>query len=268
MRRRTLAAILAIALLSLTGFAGHAQDKIGVLMLHGKNPGGPSDPYFGSLRSKLEADGMIVAMPDMPWSARRYVDGNWDKAMAEMAAEIKGLRDKGATKIALAGHSMGCPAALSYAARHGGVDAVALLAPGHVPYYYFTSPNLTIVRKSIDEARALVAAGEGDKPRDFNDINQGKPLAVRMTARDFLSYWDPESDAEMSRMAPRLPANIPALWVIGKDDPLIRAGRGYVFDKLPANPKSRYLEIQANHLTTPQIAGQDVSDWIRAAVAN
>lgn len=255
-------------MLPLVSFAGHAQDKIGVLMLHGKNPGGPSDPHFGSLRSKLESDGMIVAMPDMPWSARRYVDGSWDKAMAEMAEHVKELRGKGATKIVLAGHSMGCPAALSYAARHGDVDAVALLAPGHVPYFYFSSPNLAVVRKSIDEARALVAAGQGDTRKDFNDINQGKPLAVRMTAKDFLSYFDPESDAEMSRTAPRLPAKTAALWVIGKDDPLIRAGRGYVFDKLPANPKNQYLEVQANHLTTPQVAGQDVSDWIKAAVAN
>lgn len=268
MYRRTFFAILATAALSLTCFAAHAQDKIGVLMLHGKNPGGPSDPYFGSLRSKLESEGMIVAMPDMPWSARRYVDGNWDKAMAEMGEEIKGLRGKGATKIVLAGHSMGCPAALSYAARHGDVDAVALLAPGHVPYFYFSNPQMTVVRKSIEEARALVASGEGDRRRDFNDINQGKPLAVRMTAKDFLTYWDPDSDAEMSRTAPRVPARIPVLWVIGNDDGLIRAGRGYVFDKLPANPKSRYLEVQANHLTTPQVAAQDVVGWIRQAVAD
>lgn len=267
MDRRTLFAILALALLSFAGFTAHAQDKFGVLMLHGKNPGGPSDPYFGSLRSKLDGEGMLVAMPDMPWSARRYVDGHWDKAMAEMAEQVKELRGKGATKIVLAGHSMGCPAALSYAARHGDVDAVVLLAPGHVPYFYFTSPNLAVVRKSIEEARAMVAAGEGDKRRDFNDINQGKPLAVRMTAKDFLSYWDPESDAEMSRMAPRLPAKIPALWVIGSEDPLIRAGRGYVFDKLPANPKSRYLEVKANHLTTPQVAAAEVTDWIKQAVA-
>lgn len=266
--RRFAIALFTLVVLPLVGFAAQAQEKIGVLMLHGKNPGGPSDPYFGSLRSKLEGEGMIVAMPDMPWSVRRYVDGHWDKAMAEMAEQIKNLRSKGATKIVLAGHSMGCPAALSYAARHGDVDAVALLAPGHVPYYYFNNPQASVVRKSIDEARALVAAGQGDKRRDFHDINQGRALAVTMTAADFLSYWDPESDAEMARTAPRLPANIPALWVIGKDDPLIRAGRGYVFDKLPANPKSRYLEVQANHLTTPQVSGQEVADWIRAAVAN
>jgi len=259
-----LAALLAFPL----GYASHAQEKIGVLMLHGKNPGSPNDPNFRGFKTKLDEAGMITLLPDMPWSARRYVDGNWDKAMAEMAGHVKELRDKGATKIVLAGHSMGCPAALSYAARHGDVDAVALLAPGHVPYFYFSNPQMTVVRKSIEEARALVASGEGDRRRDFNDINQGKPLAVRMTAKDFLTDWDPDSDAEMSRTAPRVPARIPVLWVIGNDDGLIRAGRGYVFDKLPANPKSRYLEVQANHLTTPQVAAQDVVGWIRQAVAD
>lgn len=246
-----------------------AQDKIGVLLLHGKNPGNANDPNFGALRAKLDGAGMLTAMPDMPWSARRYVDGDWDKAMAEIAGHVKKLRERGATKIVLAGHSMGCPAALSYAARHGDdVDALALLAPGHVPYFYYTSPNNKVVRDSIDAARAMVAGGDGDKRRDFNDINQGRPLAVRLTAREFLSYWDPESDAEMSRTAPRVPARVPVLWVIGTDDGLIRAGRDYVFDKLPQNPKNQYLVVTANHLNTPIVAGQETLDWIRQAVAN
>lgn len=161
-----------------------AQDKIGVPMLHGKNPGGPDDPYFGSLRSKLDGDGMLVLMPDMPRLARRYGDGDWDKAMTEIAAHVKKLRDSGATKIVLAGHSMGCPAALRYAARHGDdIDALVLQAPGHVPYCCYNAPSLKLVRDSIDEARALVAAGKGDTRKDFNDINQGRPLAVRLTAR-------------------------------------------------------------------------------------
>lgn len=266
MRTNLLAAILAV-LMAVFSLPGLAQEKIGVLMLHGKNPGGPSDPNFGQLKSRLDAEGMITLMPDMPWSARRYIDGDWDKAMAEIGNHVKALRDKGATRIVIAGHSMGCPAAMSYAARHGGVDALALLAPGHVPLFYNISPNLKVVRDSVDEARRMVAAGDTTTRRDFNDINQGRAQQVRTTAPAFLSYFAAESDAEMSVTAPRIPAQIPALWVIGSDDPLRGQGRGYVFDKLPANPKSQYLEITANHLTTPVVARDAVTAWIKAAAA-
>ncbi|WP_290810079.1 alpha/beta hydrolase [Ferrovibrio sp.] len=244
-----------------------AQDKIGVLLLHGKNPGSQNDPNLGRLKSKLSDEGMITLMPDMPWSARRYIDGDWDKAMAEIDAHVQSLRGKGATKIVIAGHSMGCPAAMGYAAKYGKVDALVLLAPGHVPYFYNTSPNLKVVRDSMDEARRMVAAGDSTTHHNFNDINQGRAQQVRMTAPAFLSYFAAESDAEMSVTAPRIPAQTAVIWVIGNEDPLLRAGRGYVFDKLPSNPKSQYLQVTANHLTTPVVARDAVAAWIKQAVA-
>jgi pimeloyl-ACP methyl ester carboxylesterase len=240
-----------------------AQDlKTGVLMLHGKNPGGPQDPYFGTLKARFEREGFLVLMPDMPWSRNRYIDGDWDKAMAEMDRHVKTLRERGATSIALVGHSMGCPAALGYAARGGKVEGLVLLAPGHVPLYYFTGTRALSVRESIEKARVLLAAGNNEKS-SFFDSNQGRPLSVSMTPKDYLSYFDPTSDAEMSVAAPKVPASVPVLWVIGKSDPLIAAGRGYVFDKLAANPRHRYLEIQADHLSTPGVAADDVVKWIR-----
>ncbi|WP_341896073.1 alpha/beta hydrolase [Ferrovibrio terrae] len=254
---------LAVAWLALTTTA-LAQDKIGVLMLHGKNPGSPNDPNFGSLKAKLDHEGMITLMPDMPWSARRYIDGNWDKAMAEIDNHVKTLRSRGAAKIVIAGHSMGCPAAMSYAARSGNVDAVALLAPGHIPVFYAGAKGTA---DSLEEARRLVAAGQGDTRKDFNDNNQGRILQVRMTAKDYLSFFDPTSDAEMSVTALKMPASTAVLWVVGNADPIYQRGRGYVFDKLQDNPKSKYLEVAANHLTTPVVARDDVAAWIKVAVA-
>lgn len=267
MRFRLALAALAAFLILTALPAAQAQDRIGVLLLHGKNPGSPNDPNFNRLKSKLDDEGMVTLMPDMPWSARRYIDGDWDQAMAEIDGHVKALRGRGAAKVVIAGHSMGCPAAMSYAARHGGVDALVLLAPGHVPLFYNISPNLKVVRDSVDEARRMVAAGDNATRRDFNDINQGRAQQVRMTAPAFLSYFAPESDAEMSVTAPRIPAHTPSLWVIGNEDPLFRQGRGYVFDKLPANPKSQYLEITANHLTTPTVSRDAVAPWIRTVVA-
>lgn len=265
MRAHLWLAVLAAFLLSaVLPAAAPAQERIGVLMLHGKNPGSPNDPNFGQLKSRLDAEGMITLMPDMPWSARRYIDGSWDKAMAEIDGHVKTLRGRGATKIVIAGHSMGCPAAMSYAVRSGDVDALALVAPGHAPTTYM---NFQVTRDSIMEARQMVEAGQGDTRKDFNDLNQGRPLQVRLTAKEYLSYFDPMSDAEMSVMAPKLPPKTAALWVIGNADPMYSRGRGYAFDKLPDNPKHKYLEVTANHLTTPGVAKDAIVAWIKTAVA-
>ena len=247
--------------------AAHAQERIGVLMLHGKNPGNNQDPYFGPVKATFESEGWLATYPDMPWSRGRYLDGHWDQAMTEIAGHVKALRDKGATKIVIAGHSMGAPAALSHAARGGDVNALVLLAPGHIPLGYYTYPKLKVVRDSVDEARALVAAGKGDSRERFSDINQGTQQTIVTTAKNFLSYFDPESDAEMSVTAPRLPATLPVMTAIGEDDPLFTRIRGYYVDKLPANPKNQYLEVKGGHLDTPRNASGAVVQWIKAAVA-
>ena len=243
-----------------------AQERIGILMLHGKNPGSNMDPNFGSMKGNFERQGWLVAFPDMPWSRGRYLDGNLDRALVEIAGHVKGLRDQGATRIVIAGHSMGVPTGMAYAARAGDVDALVQLAPGHIPLGYYTYPVLKAVRDSIDEARALVAAGKGDSNERFNDINQGRQQPVITTARNFLSYFDPASDAEMSVTAPRIPARIPVMTVIGERDPLFSRIRSYYVDMLPANPKNKYLEVSGGHLDTPRVANDAVIAWIKAAV--
>lgn len=259
--------ILAGVLL-LVSIAGYAAGQVGVVLLHGKTSG-PNWQGTQSLVGSLENAGYQVLVPELPWSRQRYIDADFDAAMREIDGQVKALRGKGAQRIVLAGHSMGCPAAMAYAARHGGVDALVLLAPGHVPSRYYGNSRNTVVRESIDKARDMVAKGEGDIPnRAFSDINQGKQLNVFASARTYLSYFDPASEAEMSVTAPRIPARVPVLWVIGSRDPLFAAGRAYVFDKLPAEPKSRYLEIDADHLTTPAVAAGQVVEWIAGALAN
>lgn len=260
-------AIGVVLMAALLGNITHAQEKVGVLMLHGKNPGSNNDANFGKLKPVLEQQGMLVQFPDMPWSRGRYLDGHWDKAMAEMAGHVKTLRSQGAGKIVIMGHSMGVPAAMGFAARGGDVQALVLLAPGHVPARYYAAQQNKVVRESIDEARQLVAAGKGDSRERFSDINQGRQINVVATARDYLSYFDPESDADMGVTAPRVPAATPVLTVIGDADSLLAHARSYFIDKLPANPKSQYLEVKANHLTTPTVASDAVVAWIKAATA-
>ena len=122
------------------------------------------------------------------------------------------------------------------------------------------------MRESVDEARALVAAGRGDSRGRFSDINQGRQMTVVSTAKDYLSYFDPESDAEMGITAPRIPAGTPVLTVVGDHDIMFNRAKAYFADKLPANPKSQYLEVKANHLSTPAVASAAVMAWIKAVL--
>ena len=267
MKRRSfsLAAVASLCGLQIEAMAQSA-DKIGVLMLHGKNPGSAQDPNFRSVLFRLEREEMMALMPDMPWSRLRYIDGHWDQAMQEVQKHVVTLRDRGAKKIVLMGHSMGCPAALSYASRKQDVSALVLFAPGHIPRGYYEFPQLAEVRKSIDLARSLVQASKGDTRERFTDINQGRPLQLTMTASDFLSYFDPDSDADMGVTAAKMPAQVPVLTVIGTADPLYRVARSYFHDKLPPNPGTRFLEVAANHLNTPEVAKEQAISWIRETV--
>ena len=258
--------VLLVSAMAVLASTSQAQDKIGVLMLHGKNPGSNQDPNFSKIKPAFEKAGMLVLLPDMPWSRGRYIDGNWDKAMAEMAMHVTSLRSQGATKIVLVGHSIGVPAAMSFAARGGDAQALVLLAPGHVPKTYYNPQSVRVVRESIDQARALVAAGKGDSRERFYDINQGKQQIVVATAKDYLSYFDPESDAEMGMTAARIPTGTPVLTVVGDDDYMFTRARAYFVDKLPAYPKSQYLEVKANHLSTPAVASEAVVAWIKAVL--
>jgi pimeloyl-ACP methyl ester carboxylesterase len=242
-----------------------AEPKIGVLMLHGKNPGDNSDPNFRPLKRKFEAEGWVVSFPDMPWSSRRYIDGSWDQAMEEISQEVKSLRAKGATKIILVGHSIGAPAALSFAARGGDTQGLVLLAPGHVPSLFYRRPA---IRESVEAARALVAEGKGAERGSFNDFNQGRNLRLAATASNYLSYLDPRSDAEMSLTASRVPAATPVLSVIGDSDPLFPSIRAYYVDKLPAHANSRLLEVKGTHLSTPEVAFAEVLVWMKSVIAD
>ncbi len=48
---------------------------------------------------------------------------------------------------------------------------------------------------------------------------------------------------------------------------LIQRARAYFFDKLPANPKHKYLEVPGGHLETPRLASEEIVKWIKTVVA-
>lgn len=242
---------------ALAGPAAAADDKAcAVVVMHGKWSTPQYIGYFARKLAPCEAKSI-----EMPWSQRRGYDRDYRTALAEIEAQVKEFRAQGYKRVILAGHSFGANAALAYGAEVGGVDGVIALAPGHSPNVMY---QRGIGRAQVDEARQLVAAGKGGETLSMEDLNQGKRRSVRMPAAVLLSYFDPEGLGHMPATTARLKPGIPLLWVIGTGDPLYRAGEAYAFARAPAHPNNRYVVVEADHVGTPDVAVQQVQEWILA----
>ena len=234
----------------------------GIVYLHGKGswPGG----LDGGTINALKEEGALVATPEMPWSFHRRYDATYDQALAEIDAAVAGLKAGGASRIVLMGHSLGANAAIGYAARHPELAGVVALAPGHLPE---VGNMRSFVSDAVARAKMLVAEGKGNVPQSFPDMAQGIPLTTTATPIVYLSWFDPNGPAVIPKNAAAIgaaAAPVPLLWVVGKLDPIDRRGPEYAFDALAKNPKSKYVEVFAGHITTPLIARGQVINWINA----
>jgi esterase/lipase len=196
--------------------------KIGVVLMHGKTGTAKPKSFIGPLIAKLKEAGILVEAPDMSWSRSRYLAKFYEESMAEIDAAVGRLKKRGATKIVVGGHSMGANAALGYGARREGLAGIIAIAPGHVP-------DLKVFQKTIKyeyrRTKAMVDKGEGDKVARFADNNQGKKRMVRMKARIYLSWFDPNGPAVIPKNAANLKPGTALLWVVGKRDQMARHGR-------------------------------------------
>jgi pimeloyl-ACP methyl ester carboxylesterase len=238
------------------------EHGLGVVYLHGK--GGWPGALNGGIVDALKEQGALVVTPEMPWSFHRRYDATFDQALAEIDAAIAALKSDGARRIVLIGVSLGANAAIGYAARHPELAGVVALAPGHLPD---VGNMRSYVADGVARAKTLIAEGKGNVPQSFPDMAQGIPLTTTATPTVYLSWFDPEGPAVMPKNAALIGAAavpVPLLWVVGKLDPIDRRGPEYAFNALAKNPKSRYVEVFAGHLTTALAARQQVIDWISA----
>jgi dienelactone hydrolase len=236
---------------------------MGVVLLHGKG-GGPGG-LLASLASALQSSGALVAMPAMPWRGSRgqpsaYLD-SYDQAMGRIDRAVQDLRSRGAKRIVVGGMSFGANGALGYAARRGGgLAAVVVMAPGHVPEL---AGFRDAVADGVSRAKQLVASGQGNTPTMLPDTNQGRRYQVSAKPAAYLSYFDPDGPAVMPRNAARMPA-VPLLWVVGTGDSMYQRGEGYAYAKVPKHAKSKYLVVSAGHADTPHAAREQVVAWLRS----
>ncbi|MDB5813712.1 MAG: hypothetical protein JWN23_829 [Rhodocyclales bacterium] len=236
--------------------ASAASADIGVIFLHGKEAT-PRAKIYTSLLEHLQSAGFRVKAPLMAWSRDRIYDADVDASMAEIEREVTSLRNEGAQRVVLVGHSMGVNAAIRYAATHA-IDGIVTLAPGH-------SPEFLVKQLSWDVARArkMVEQGKGAEKAEFRDINVGHDFTVNTTAAIYLSWLDPEGSAVMPRNAALVKTPLPVLMVVGSRDPVTRS-QDYIFGKFPPHSKSRFVTLDVDHKEVPDAAVDVVINWIGA----
>jgi pimeloyl-ACP methyl ester carboxylesterase len=230
-----------------------AQDRIGVVLLHGKQS---APEQHEPLASAMAAAGFPVERPEMCWSGRRIYDRDYLGCLRDIDPAIDRLRQRGVTALVIAGHSLGANGALAYGARNA-VKGVVALAPGHRPEVLARRPRIA---EDLERARRLVAEGRSDHPTRFADYNGSLVITVTTTPVSYLSFFAPDSPAVMPDNAARLKA--PLLYVVGNGDPLQR-GPVEIFAKGPPHPLNRYVTVRAGHFDTSAVAAGAVVEWLK-----
>ncbi len=233
-------------------------EKIGIVLLHGKQD---KAPYrIAQLARKLESAGYLVAMPELPWSRDRIYDASYDAAMLEIDQAVATLKQGGARRIMVGGLSLGGNATVGYAARRDNLAGIIVLAPGHFAELRGKREDIS---ESLARAGEMVATGRGDAVASFSDVNMGKGFSVRASAKNYMSFFDPNGPSVVPVNAAAIRSPIPILWVVGSQDPGTRPS-SYAFDKAPAHPKSKYIVVDAGHLETPTVAADKVLTWLQS----
>jgi pimeloyl-ACP methyl ester carboxylesterase len=257
--------IFAIVLACLAFSAGAlAQDKLGVIVLHGKQGRPGQNQGLSVIASNLQAAGAKVVEPSTPWDrgAWETINLTVEQTLAQLDGYANQLRAQGANRIVVIGHSLGACVGLAYAVERANLVGLVMLAPGHsVGGGGRRGGDLS---KDVDHARTLIAQGKGNEIMSGSDFNQGNSITMTVRAGVYFSWHDPDGLASMGNEAPRLPAATPLLVVVGDKDPISGRAEGLIYKPAAKNPYSRYVTNGAGHLETPMAATKVTTDWVLA----
>jgi pimeloyl-ACP methyl ester carboxylesterase len=241
--------------------AALAQDRLGIIVLHGKQGTPTGNQGLSVIASNLQAAGHKVVVPAAPWGRGSWetINVTVEEALAQLDGYAAQLRSQGANRIVMIGHSLGACVGLAYAVERGNLAGLVMLAPGHNPAGRYRSDK---ARADVDRAHALVEQGRGNDTVNGSDANQGTNITMSVRAAVYWSWHNPNGLASMPAEAPRLPASTPLLMVVGDKDPMSGRADGLIFKPAAKNPYSRYVTNGAGHFETPMAATKVVTDWL------
>ncbi len=237
--------------------------RIGIVLLHGKNRTAGNLKFLVNV---LESRGFQVEAPTLPWAKGILYAAKLDESLGEVDKSIADLKARGAGTILLGGMGLGAHMALVYAGSQGGIAGLVLVNPSHYPES-FALNRKSPVAASVDQARRMVAQGQGAQAADFWDRDDTDNILIHCGAENYLSFVDPQGPGAMRRAVEGLKQSLPVL-LISESHPT-KDGKALVFDKLPANPKSLF---ERTPYSSPRDlilkSGKIIADWVQTLKLN
>lgn len=231
---------------------------VGIVLMHGK--GGSPTKFVSDLAASLERSGFLVANLEMPWSGRRDYDVDVGAAEKEVEAALATLKQKGAGKVFVAGHSQGGLFALYFGGMHP-VDGIVAIAPGGNVGNPLYREKLA---GSVELARKLVAEGKGGEKTHLNDYEGARgTYRVITTPAAYLTWFEPNGAMNQTLSTKRIPADIPVLFVAPTNDsPGLLRVKDAMFGLLAKHPLTKLYEPDSSHLGAPSASFQEIREWI------
>jgi pimeloyl-ACP methyl ester carboxylesterase len=231
---------------------------VGIVLMHGK--GGSPTKHVSDLATSLERSGFLVANLEMPWSGRRDYDVDVGAAGKEVEAALAALRQKGASKVFVAGHSQGGLFALYFGSKHH-VNGIIAIAPGGNVGNSLYREKLA---DSVELARKLVAEGKGEEKAHLNDFEVAKgTYPVNTTPTTYLTWFEPDGAMNQTLTTKRVDADIPVLFIAPTNDyPGLLRAKDAMFGLLAKHPLTKLYEPNSSHLGAPTASFQEIKEWI------
>jgi pimeloyl-ACP methyl ester carboxylesterase len=231
--------------------------------------GGAHD--YQPLAEALAAKGFALLLPGLR-TASDFTDPRFTDCEADIAATLATGRERGLTRIALFGTSLGGPRVTYYLRRTAdpAVQALGYIAAIMSPYeeaqLRFSAEDRARLEAFLADCRAQVAAGRGETPMRFTDWFPRRH--VLMTARGFLDIFGAPSDTPLSSWRYGAAVRVPALVVHGTADEIAFAPNAQAIHDSLVNAPSRelvWVEGAAHYLAPGWIAERYaaiVADWV------
>ena len=248
--------------LPLTAGAETSSVKTGIVLMHGK--GASPGQHVSDLASSLERQGFLVANLEMPWSGRRNYDVNVSAAEREVESALGSLRDKGAQKLFVAGHSLGGLFALYFSSKHVVSGVIAIAPGGNVGNESFRER----LGAAVELARKLIAEGKGEEKTRLTDFDGAGTYPIITTPAAYLTWFDPDGAMNQTIAERSMNPTVPVLFIGPKrDHPGLLRVKYLMFDALPKNPRTKLHEPNSSHLDAPSASIKEIVEWT-ASVAN
>lgn len=272
--RRKVEMLLGCVLIVLVCFVPKvsASDEIGVVLLHGSKN---ATKWVAPLVKQLKKSKIQVVNPEMSWSENRNWDASLSDTMTEIDSAVASLKNNGATKIFVGGHSIGASVAINYAANKNDIAGVLLIAPAHTNEMEGFQEQLAA---NVAYAKQMIADGKGNDVLAYpgkpcNDVAKANPKvkqlkwAVSTSSAIYLSYFAPDVKDAMPENLQKINGNTAVLWIAGKSDSWTKNDGEKIFGMAPQNPKNKYIVVKGGHLDTPSRGKKEIVSWVMDVVS-